>query len=174
LVVNTYTLREFRALYSALLAICGVHEFACDWRGQMMGQYPIDSAVMVFHRKEWIKLLAKIASLPRAIVDDAITDLTFGVTKTSDLFVHPFVSLTDDAEILALAPQFPLKSRPDENIVRVCSYLRPELHDAISDNKEEEMRSELTAVASQGFSLPGPRLLPGGTGQYRFDRGRFH
>lgn len=164
LVVSTYTLREFRALYSALLAICGVHDFACDWRGQMKGHYPINSAVMVLHRKEWIKLLRKLAPLPQNIVEDVLDDLTFGATKTLDLFVHPFVPLGDNSEILGLAPHFPLKSRPDENIIRVCSYLRPELHDSLSDSKEQEMRSELQAAASQGLNLRGPRLLPGAQG----------
>jgi hypothetical protein len=82
--VSTYTLKEFRGVYSALLALCGVHDLACAWRGQMMGQYPINSAVMLFHRKDWIKLLRKIATLSQSIVEDAVADLTFGVTKTLD------------------------------------------------------------------------------------------
>jgi hypothetical protein len=158
--ISTFTLKEFRGLYSALLALCGVHDLACDWRGQMMGQYPINSAVMVFHRKDWIKLLRRISSLPQSMVDDAITDLTFGVTKTLDLFVHPFLPLGKDSEILGLVPQFPLKSQPDENIIRVCSYLRSGLHDALTDNKEEEMRSELQSAARPGLKLGGPRPLP--------------
>jgi hypothetical protein len=105
--VSTFTLREFRCLYSALLALCAVHDLACTWRGQMMRKYPADSAVMVFHRKDWVKLLRKIASLPEDIVEDAVTDLTFGITKTLDLFVHPFVSLSEDSAVLGLVPQFP-------------------------------------------------------------------
>jgi hypothetical protein len=159
--IGTYTLKEFRGMYSALLALCGVHDLACAWRGQMMGQYPINSAVMVFSRKEWITRVQDIASLPQSVVEDVVSDLTFGVTKTLDLFVHPFVPLSKDSEILGLVPQFPLKSRPDENIIRVCSYLRPTLHDALTESKEEEMRNELQVRARKGLKLGGPRPLPG-------------
>jgi hypothetical protein len=162
--VSTFTLKEFRGLYSALLALCSVHDLACAWRGQMMGQYPINSAVMVFHRKDLIKLLRRIASLPQSIVEDAVADLTFGVTKTLDLFVHPLVPLSEGSEIIGLIPQFPLKSSPDENIIRVCSYLRPSLHDALTDSKEQEMRSELQTAARPALKLAGPRQLPGGDG----------
>jgi hypothetical protein len=162
--VSTFTLKEFRGLYSGLLALCGVHDLACAWRGQMKGQYPINSAVMVFQRKDWIKLLRRITSLPQSIVEDAVTDLTFGATKTLDLFVHPFVPLSNDSEVLGLIPQFPLKSRPDENIIRVCSYLRPSLHDALTDSKEQEMRNELQTAARSTLKLRGPRPLPGGDG----------
>lgn len=162
LLVSTFTLKEFRATYSALLAVCGVHDLACLWRGQMMGRYPVNSAVMVFRRQDWIRLLATISSLPRNTVEKAITDLTFGVTRTRDLFVHPFVPLPEHSELLCLVPQFPLKSRPDENIIRVCSHLRPTLHDALTEAKEGEMRTELQTKARRGFKLGGPRPLPGG------------
>jgi hypothetical protein len=36
---------------------------------------------------------------------------------------------------LAIAPQFPLHSRPDENILRVCSILRPAIFDPTSLEK---------------------------------------
>jgi hypothetical protein len=126
------------------------------------GQYPVNSAVIVFRRQDWIGLLGKIYSLSHATVDKALTDLTFGVTKTRDLFVHPFVPIDERFELLVLAPQFPLKSRPDENIIRVCSHLRPKLHDALTKAKESEMRSELETKARPGSRLGGPRSLPEG------------
>jgi hypothetical protein len=74
------------------------------------------------------------------------------------------VPLGEDSEFLGLIPQFPLKSRPDENIIRVCSYLRPKLHDALTDSKEQEMRSELQTAARSALKLGGSRPLPGGDG----------
>jgi hypothetical protein len=159
--VGRFTLKEFRNIYSALLAICGVHDLACVWRGQMMGRYPINSFVLIHHRDDWIRLLQKISSVSKEKVAAAFDDLTFGATRTLDLFVHPFVVLNEKAKIVGLAPQFPLKSRPDENIIRVCSYLRPSLHDALTESKEEEMRRELEAAAKPSLSLVGPRSLPG-------------
>jgi hypothetical protein len=158
--VGTYSLGDFRSFFSALLAICAVHEHACFLRAQLTRNYPFNSAVMVRSREEWVKLLTKVSLLPRQRVDDILGDLIFGATKTLDMYVHPFVAVGRDPELLGVVPHFPLKSRPDENIFRVCSLLRPALYAVITNAKEEEMRKDLQADAYSGFRIRGPRLLP--------------
>jgi hypothetical protein len=60
---------------------------------------------------------------------------------------------------LAIAPQFPLHSRPDENILRVCSVLRPAEFDAASLKKESDMRTDLQEKCSV-HPMQGPVPLP--------------
>ena len=162
LLLGTYTVGQFRSFYSALLAVCAVHEHACFLRAQLTSQYPANSGVMVRRLERWVRLLSKISDLPEQIVADIVGDLVFGATKTLDLYVHPFVTLAEDHKLLGIVPHFPLKSRPDENILRVCSLLRPAFFDAITHAKEGRMREELKAGAYGGFKIRGPRTLPGG------------
>jgi hypothetical protein len=79
--------------------------------------------------------------------------------RSLDLHVHPFVPLDSSMMTLAIAPQFPLHSRPDENILRVCSILRPAIFDSTSLEKEPEMVAALQKVCSR-YSPQGPIPLP--------------
>ena len=155
-----YAIGEFKRFYAGLLAICSVHENASDLRAQRQGAYPLDSIVLVRRISQWISLLNKITSLEHDKINRMIKDLTFGVTKVQDLYVHPFIPLNKASEELGVVPHFPLNSRADENVINVCSRLRPEIHDVVSNAKEDEMRDKLRANARPGFSLRGPRLLP--------------
>jgi len=161
LLVGTYTLGDLRNFYSALLAVCAVHENACFVRAQLTGAYPANSGVIVRRREEWIKLLSKISRLPGGVVSDILGDLVFGTTKTLDLYVHPFVPLGDKPQLLGVVPHFPLRSRSDENIFRVCSHLRPAFFDVITNAKEEQMRRDLKSRIRTNFQIRGPRTLPG-------------
>jgi hypothetical protein len=60
---------------------------------------------------------------------------------------------------LALAPQFPLHSLPDENILAVCSLLRPSVFDAASLEKEKELIAELRTQLFR-YAPIGPVSLP--------------
>jgi hypothetical protein len=160
LVLGSYTLGTFRKLFSALIAICSVHENACFVRAHLKKAYPVNSAVLILSRKDWIRLLSKISSLSKTDVSEILVDLMFGATKTLDLYVHPFVSLDAKADLIGIVPHFPLKSRADENILRACSYLRPKLYDVITNVKEDEMRKDLKVQAYSGFRIRGPRSLP--------------
>jgi len=162
LLVGTYTLGDLRRFYSALLAVCAVHEHACFLRAQLKGTYPVNSGVMLLWHDKWVSLLTKISGLRPEIVADILKDLTFGTTKTLDLYIHPFVELSEKPALLGIVPHFPLKSRPDENILRVCSLLRPALYDVITNTKENQMRDELKSRAHPAFRVGGPRALPGG------------
>src|SRR5688572_26782110 len=60
---------------------------------------------------------------------------------------------------LRFAPPFPLHSRHDENILRVCSQRRQTIYDATSLEKEEEMRARLRD-AGRRYGADGPFGLP--------------
>jgi hypothetical protein len=76
------------------------------------------------------------------------------------LHVQPFVPLNRGATTLALAANFPLNSRWDENILRVCSQSRPEIYSVASNEKETEMRATLEAKNTR-YRIEGPVKLPG-------------
>lgn len=89
-----------------------------------------------------------------------LQDLTFPAQKPYDLHVHPFVPLDRGGRLLGLIPHFPLDSRPDENIIRVCSYTNRKAFDVISLSKEQEMRQDLSACVPPCFRTAGPVRLP--------------
>ena len=89
-----------------------------------------------------------------------LKDLTFPARKPYDLHVHPLVPLDCGDRLLGLIPHFPLDSRPDENIIRVCSYTKRTAFDAISLSKEQEMREDLSAALPPCFKPAGPVQLP--------------
>lgn len=155
-----YSIGDFKRCYAGLLAVCAVHENACHLRGQMQQKYPFDSAVLVNNLRQWTDLLCEITSLKAGILEPIIRDLTFGETRVMDLYVHPFVPLSVERDLFGLVPHFTLNSRADENIIRVCSHLRPQIHSAISLSKEAEMRDHLVAASRAELRLRGPRMLP--------------
>jgi hypothetical protein len=59
--------------------------------------------------------------------------------------IHPFVPL--DGFVLALAPQFPLASAVDDNIVRSFSYRYPALFSSQNTEKESAMRERVADAA---------------------------
>ncbi len=89
----------------------------------------------------------------------AISDLTFDFARSLDLHVNPFVPLDRSTMRIAIAPPFPLRSLPDENILRVCSQLRPSSFDATTGEKESEMLATLHTRCTK-FALQGPVRLP--------------
>lgn len=160
LVLGKYTLGDFLKFYAALLAVSAGHEFLCyEWQ-QHSGTYPLDSAVLVWPRASWIASLSDMSEVPREMCDFMIQDLTLDISRPTNLHVHPFVALDGSAMTLAVAPHFPLFSRPDENILYVCSKRRPtEFFDATSVEKESEMQAALRAKC-HARSLQGPISLP--------------
>jgi hypothetical protein len=156
--LGSYSLGEFLAFYAALLALCSIHEQLCHlW--SLEHSYPLNSAVMVRERASCIAACSRFSSLAPALVDGMINDLIFGTTRPLAFQVHPFVSLNDELTLLGLIPHFPLNSKPDENILRVCSYVRREVFDAASLTKEQETRRQLTALLPVAMSGRGPISL---------------
>jgi hypothetical protein len=156
--LGVYTLRQARLFYAALRGICDAHQYICAACADKHGQYPIDSAVIVKTRSRWAEEFARVTGLSATTVDAILDDLTMG-ERLIDLFVHPFVPLAPDSDLLGIIPHFPLGSRPDENLLRICSYVRPEFYDASSLLKEREMLDDLIDHTCRDFHFePGVRL----------------
>ena len=153
-----YTLAEFKQFYAAFLAICAAHEFLCYLWGQERHQYPLSSAIMIQSHRAWAALTSELSALPPEKCESIIGDLSFDLAHSLDLHVHPFVPLGADGD-LAVVPQFPLHSQMEENMLRVCSILRPGVYDAMSDEKEEDMRLDLKRRL-QRRDVQGPLMMP--------------
>lgn len=154
--LGEYTLAEFNLFYAALMSVCAVHEFMCFawWKNQH--RYPLESAVVVRDRDAWVELLAELSGVALSKCAEMVRDMTFDFAH-SDLHVRPFVPL-DAENSLAIAPQFPLHSRHDENALRVCSLARPTVFSVTSSAKESEMRAALLSASRR--PLAGPVNLP--------------
>ncbi len=74
-----------------------------------------------------------------------ISDLTFYSKRLPDLHLFLFVPLDSSHSTLALAPHFVINSNLEQNILRVCSYLRPRSYDLLSNDKAAAMREEIVA-----------------------------
>lgn len=158
--LGSYNLGEFASFYAALLAVCALHDHLCYLWGNHTSVYPADSALIVKQRSSWIDICSRLSSLSASTIDGMITDLSYGTTRPTDLHVHPFVPLSTDSTLLSVAPQFPLHSSPDENILRVCSHIRKDAFDMASLGKEDETRQQLGSIIKMPVQWKGPITLP--------------
>lgn len=157
--LGEYRLDEFNAFYAALITICAAHDFLCFRWGQVSGTYPIESAVMIRSSSQLADTLSALSGVAREKCLLMVSDLTFSVTQFVDLHVYPLIPLDGENETLAIAPPFPLHSRHDENILRVCSQRRPQVYDVTSLEKQSEMLTAARAVGSR-YGADGPVQLP--------------
>lgn len=163
--LDGFTIGTFKAFYIALLTICATREILCYWWGNKNSRYPLNSAVIVKKKTEWISLLSRLTSLSNEVVATMLGNLIFPTQKPRrpvDLIVHPFVPLDADTRLLGLVPHLPLYSRPDENILRMTSHLNPVAYNTSSQSKEEEMRHDLISDLPPHISTAGPVILPDG------------
>jgi hypothetical protein len=154
-----YSLQDFKSFYAVLLAISMVHLHLCRLWSES-SRFPLSAAVLVKERLSWIKEIATLSGLSLEMTEAILKNLTFPAQKPYDLHVHPFVSLDCGDRLLGLIPHFPLDSKPDENIIRVCSYTKSRAFDVISQSKEKEMREDLFAALPPSFKAAGPVPLP--------------
>jgi hypothetical protein len=145
--LNGYSLGEFKSFYIALLVLCSIHEYICypfDKPGQPV---PASSLVMVKTRPVWTAELGQISGLPKGVCEAIIADLTLDPVAQpgASMCINPFVPL--DGFVLAVAPQFPLASAADENILRSFSYRHPALFSAQNTEKESVMRERIEDAA---------------------------
>jgi hypothetical protein len=159
--LNGYSLREFKEFYVALLILSAIHEYICyPWKDEGH-PIPLSSLVMVKTRGEWLKELSEVAKLPEDVCSRILLDLVLDPQSTSftSLCIHPFVPLDRYGVHLAVAPQFPLASAVDENILRSFSYTYPALFSAQNIQKEDAMRTQLRTANPRyriEFSIPLP------------------
>jgi len=157
--LGDYTLGEFKKVYAALLVVCATQEHLCFAWGRNTKLYPNESAVMVRSLEDWSKTLSNLSGVKATLCRSAIKDLSFDFSSSPNLHVCPFVPLDSSGRQMAVAPHFPLHSRPDENILWLCSKLRPTQFDAVSLKKEPEMYAALEKICSR-YSPQGPIHLP--------------
>jgi hypothetical protein len=160
--LGAYSLGNFKRFYAALQSICAIHDYLCFRWEQRTGSYPIASAVLVKKRVEWIKLLTFHSMLDSPITGQLIRDLTFNLRRLPDLHIFPFVPLDEKGDLLALAPQYILNSSPEDNILRVCSYLRESSYSLLSDDKAAAMREDLLETLER-FRCEHSVTLPDGS-----------
>ena len=115
---------------------------------------------MIRSTDKWVSILAELSGVAADKCLRIVSDLMFSPGRSVDLHIHPFVPLEDGSgRLLAVAPHFPLHSRPDENILRVVSILRPAFFNQTSNGKESESLSELKKRLPNR-SLLGPISMP--------------
>jgi hypothetical protein len=71
--------------------------------------------------------------------------------------------LDNSHSVLALIPHFILNSNPEENILRICSYLRPQKYDLLSNDKETTMRENILTGLSKWNAHHSINLPDGST-----------
>jgi hypothetical protein len=160
--LGSYTLGEFNTFYAALLAVGAAHEHLCWLWGRRQSEFPLKSATLVWTRPRWTSVLSSLSSIGEAKCSVMLSDLCFTPEHSVDLHVHPFVPLDKARFQIALAAPFPLHSLPDENILLVCSLLRPDVFDAASLEKEDELITAFMRELSR-YSPAGPISLPAPT-----------
>jgi hypothetical protein len=160
--LGVFTIGDFKQVYAALMAICAAHEYICFLWEKQNGVYPFDSAVLIQSEDNWASRLSKLSHVDLQKCHSMVRDLTFDFSSTLDLHIHPIVPLDAGPMNLAIIPAFPLHSRPDENILRVCSLLRPSEFDVTTLAKEQEMRADLEEIGSP-YPMQGPIMLPNPT-----------
>jgi hypothetical protein len=162
--LNSYSLAEFKPVYVALLILCAIHEHICYPWEQPGHAIPTSSLVLVKQRSCWVRELSAISKTPLATCAAIIEDLTLKPESPSftSLCITPFVPLDRKGNTLAVAPQFPLASAVDENILRQFSYLYPALFSAQNTLKEEGMRSLLRS-SNPGYQIDFSIPIPDGS-----------
>ncbi len=156
--IGEYKLSEFRRFYSAINAIAGTHEFLCFLWSQTDG-LPIESLLLYAHRSQWVDDLSRLAKLTRKQVYAMIKDASFGRVYSVDFHLLPFVPLTENRTILALAPFCSLSSNWEENVLRCLSRRDSDLYSRNTLTKEDEMRRPLIALTSGVRLMSGPHKL---------------
>jgi hypothetical protein len=150
-----YALMDVRRVFAALYSLSAVHEYLCDLWRKTCGRYPFESAVMVKAPDDWVDLICNISGVPSSTVRLIVEDLTFGAIRPLDIYIHLFVP-SSNRGLLFLIPHFVLNTRPEENILRICSYARPKRYSTISNAKEREMRQHIRQDAPGRFKISGP------------------
>ncbi|MGH9515926.1 MAG: hypothetical protein ACRD3P_09650 [Terriglobales bacterium] len=154
-----YTLGDFQRFYLALVSIMSTHEHLCLLWDDNPQRLPFDCCVLVHGSNEWVRLIAGLGTLNRDVVTTILGDLTFGRLRKSNLFLSPFVPLNSSGAYLGVAYPYVLASAAEDDILRVCSYLRPAAFNFTTLTKEDEMRQAIKSISRPGISVAGPIQL---------------
>jgi hypothetical protein len=164
--LDEYSMGEFKSFYAGLLTLCAIHERICYPFLEKGHEIPVSSLVMVKTRRAWVEKIADVSRLPvkkcEKIVSHLTMDLSPGkeIGREMGMTVYPFIPLDGFKQELAVAPQFPLAARSDDNILRAFS-IRSQAEFSRINQKEPLMRSRILAANSR-FKIPEPIRLPNG------------
>jgi hypothetical protein len=162
--LGEYSLGDFKSFYAAFLTLCSIHERLCYPFLEKGHTIPESSMVLVKQRTGWIRKLAAISGLPANVCETMVSHLTLDTNSRNiaGMTVYPFVPLDRNSSELAVAPQFPLAARADENVLRALSYRVPNEFSKVTTQKEGILRARLKDVNTR-FKLPEPIRLPDGS-----------
>jgi len=162
--LDGYSIEEFKSFYAGLLTLCAIHERMCYPFLERGHPIPESSLVMVKTRRDWIAKLADLSGLPVEKSERLVLHLTMDPSdgRGTGMTIHPFVPLDRFSKELAVAPQFPLAARSDDNVLRAFSYRSQAGFSRANTQKEFIMRTKLKA-ANERFNIPDPIRLPDGS-----------
>jgi hypothetical protein len=157
--VGGYTLGDFQLFYTALIAVMATHEHLCElWKNDPR-KIPFISTVVIHSPTEWMRLIRSLTNQSREIVETIIADLTYGAIRKRDPMLSPFIPVNTAQTQLAVAFPYVLASAAEDNVLKVCSHLRPSMFNLTTNTKEEEMRRALRESASEELDILGPLHL---------------
>jgi hypothetical protein len=162
--LDEYSMGEFKSFYAGLLTLCAIHERICYPFLEKGHQIPESSLVMVKTRRTWIEKLADISHLPGEKCEKIVAHLTMDLSPGKEIgreigmTVYPFIPLDGFGQELAVAPQYPLAARSDDNILRAFS-IRSQAEFSRINQKEPVMRRRVLEANSR-FNIPEPVRLP--------------
>jgi len=158
--LGSYSMKQIKEFVAALQTLCAIHDHLCFLAAQRRREFPVNSAVLVKKRDEWVRELSSISGMDRQAAGEILGDLTFGDRVPIDLHSELFVPLDKKADFLAVVPHFGLSARVDENLLRTLSRTDKKAYDRLSEIKEEEMLDELRFALPKAISAFGPYELP--------------
>jgi hypothetical protein len=158
--LGSYSMKQIKEFVAALQTVCAIHDHLCFLAAQRRREFPVNSAVLVKKRDEWVRELSSISGMDPQAAGEILEDLTFGDRVPIDLHSELFVPLDKKGDFLAVVPHFGLSARVDENLLRTLSRTDKKAYDRLSKIKEEEMLDELRLALPKTISTFGPYELP--------------
>ncbi len=146
-----YTLAEFREVWLALVTFAAAHQLAC-FRSGAHG-VGLANVVPFFKKDRWEKNIVRWSNVSRDAVNAILRDLTFRQDlyapgrRQPDITCQPFFLLQHD--LLALSGSLLVDSNAERNVWDLLSIIRPELHSALRNKKEEYWLRSLTGFLSE-------------------------
>jgi hypothetical protein len=158
--LGRYSVKQIKEFVAALQTVCAVHDHLCFLAAQRRRDFPVNSAVMMMKKDEWVERLTSLSGIDPQALAEIVADLTFGDRVPIDLHSELFVPLDVKGELLAVVPHFGLSARVDENLLRTLSRMDKKAYDTLSEIKEKEMQEDLRLALPNTVSASGPLELP--------------
>ena len=190
--VGGYTLAQYRVFWVHLQTFAFIHNLFCGWAADRLPypngaiRYPVNSAIPVRDRDDWIKFICALTELDESVVGTIIDDLTLDfkllirtpaengkpANKLTDAVYQPFVPIGD---FLALNTTAVQSSNAERNHWDLLSVLRPSIFDSLSSKKESYWLDQLKPVLEKhGLKIRTIKVKDGDVDAMVFDEvGKF-